>query len=198
MMVFFKPRLVFLSNPKTATTAYQAALGHRADLVISGPPGLKHASLRRYQRFIQPMYKKVLDADLEVLVVVREPISWLGSWYRYRRRSQLAGHPNSTKYLSFDDFVRAYCLDLPPPCANVGAQEHFVKNAPKNRAADHIFAYENQDGLQRFLKERIGPVPSIPICNSSAEADLSLASATEAQLRKKHAEIFDLYERLQR
>lgn len=80
MMVFYKARLVVLAVPKTGSTAYESALRDHADLVMSQPPELKHAPLYRYNRFIRPMYEKVCDAELEVMAVMREPVSWLGSW----------------------------------------------------------------------------------------------------------------------
>ena len=79
MLVFFKERLAFLSVPKTGTTAYETALAARADMVIREPPMLKHAPVYRYNRFIRPMFLRVCDAEMELMAVMREPISWLGS-----------------------------------------------------------------------------------------------------------------------
>lgn len=86
MLVFFDERLVFLSVPKTGTTAYLSALGAHADMIISGPPMLKHAPVYRYNRFIRPMFQQLCDVEMELMAVMREPISWLGSWSRYRQR----------------------------------------------------------------------------------------------------------------
>ena len=105
MLVFTKSRLVFLAMPKTGSTAYHTALGPHADLVITDPPELKHAPIYRCDRFFRPIYDKVCGVELETLAVMREPVSWLGSWYRYRQRPFLNGKPNSTAGISFDDFV---------------------------------------------------------------------------------------------
>jgi len=43
MLVFSNEKLVFLSVPKTGTTAYEAALAPHAAIVVSNPPELKHA-----------------------------------------------------------------------------------------------------------------------------------------------------------
>jgi hypothetical protein len=86
MLIFYKERLAFLSVPKTGTTAYETALRDRADMVISEPAMLKHAPVYRYNRFLRPMFFNVCDVELELLAVMREPISWLGSWWRYRQR----------------------------------------------------------------------------------------------------------------
>ena len=80
MLVFSKARLVFLSVPKTGTTAWQAALEPHAAMILRDPPELKHAPVYRYNRFFRPMLEKFLGEDLTVLAVMREPVDWLGSW----------------------------------------------------------------------------------------------------------------------
>ena len=121
MLIFYKERLAFLSVPKTGTTAYETALRDRADMVISEPAMLKHAPVYRYNRFLRPMFTNVCDVELELLAVMREPISWLGSWWRYRQRPFMKGKPNSTQGISFDDFVLAYLKGKKPGFADVGA-----------------------------------------------------------------------------
>ena len=105
MLVFFKERLALLSVPKTGTTAYQTALAARADMVISDPPLLKHAPVYRYNRFIRPMFLNVCDAEMELVAVMRDPVSWLSSWYRYRQRPFMVDKPNNTHGITFNDFV---------------------------------------------------------------------------------------------
>ena len=108
MLVFWKQKLVFLSVPKTGTTAIEEALAPTADMVISNPPELKHAPVYRYNRFFRPMFERACKTDdLELIAVMREPVSWLASWYRYRRRDFMRGHRNSTHDVSFEEFVRA-------------------------------------------------------------------------------------------
>ena len=194
MLVFFKQRLVLLAMPKTGSTAYQAALAPLADMVISGPPDLKHAPLYRYNRFIRPMYEKVCGAQMEVAAVMREPISWLGSWYRYRGRPALAGHRNSTAGISFDQFVEAYCQGKRPAYAQVGSQDKFLEPQPNGCRVDHLFAYEDQAALQAFLAARLGPLPALGQRNVSPDIPLTLSEPVEAKLRRKCASSFALYE----
>jgi hypothetical protein len=193
MMIFSKAGLAFLSVPKTGTTAYQAALRDHADLVVTGPPDLKHAPLYRYNRFIRPMYEKVCRQELEVLAVMREPISWLGSWYRYRQRPALQGHRNSTAGLSFDEFVLAYCDPSPPAFANVGRQSKFLEPRPNGVAASHLFAYENQPGILAFLNDRLGVTITLPAINVSPHAALQLSPEVADALYAAHPDEFALY-----
>ena len=193
MLVFFKERLAFLSVPKTGTTAYESALAARADMVISEPPMLKHAPVYRYNRFIRPMFLRVCDAEMELMAVLREPVSWLGSWYRYRRRPFMEGKPNSTHGISFDDFVLAYMKGSKPGFADVGSQAAFVKPQPNGTAVTHFFRYEDQPRLQDFLRARLDVDLTLARENVSPPMDLALDPAVEARLRRKCAEEFDLY-----
>ncbi len=194
MLVFFKERLAFLSVPKTGTTAYESALASRADMVLSDPPMLKHAPVYRYNRFIRPMYLKICDAELELMAVMREPIDWLGSWYRYRQRPFMKGKPNATFGISFDDFVLAYMKGKRPPFADVGSQFKFLEAQPNGTAVTHLFRYEDQPRLQSFLNDRLGVTLELARENVSPPMELSLSDDVARRYRRKFAEEYDLYE----
>jgi len=194
MLVFWKQKLVFLSVPKTGTTAFQHALAPHADIVILDPPQLKHAPLYRYNRFFRPMFEKAAKTDdMETLAVVREPISWLGSWYRYRRRPGLESHRNSTHKYSFDNFVLAYIQPKPPAYANVGSQAKFLEPRPNGTAVTHLFRYENQDALLEFLQNRLGVEFTMPRMNVSPDIPLQLSAEVEQRLRQHCAAEFTLW-----
>lgn len=194
MLAFFKERLVFLAVPKTGTTAYETALAARADMVITNPPELKHAPVYRYNRFFRPMFEKVCNTEMETLAVMREPISWLGSWYRYRRRPFMIGKTNSTHGISFDDFVRAYSKGNSPDFANVGSQAKFLEPRPNGTAVTHLFRYEQPDLLDAFLANRLGIDLWPPRENVSPEMTLTLSPEVEREYRRKCAADFALYE----
>lgn len=193
MLVFHKENLVFLAVPKTGTTAYHSALRDRADIVISDPPELKHAPVYRYNRFFRPMFEKVCGQDMETMAVMRDPIDWLGSWYRYRRRSFMKGKANSTLDITFDEFVNAYCKGDRPGFANVGSQAKFLEPRPNGTKVTHLFRYENRRRLDEFLHERLGLEIATRQENVSPEMALELDAKTERKMRNKCSEEFDLY-----
>lgn len=194
MLVFFKERLVLLSVPKTGSTAYHTALRDRADLVYSNPPELKHAPLYRYNRWVRPMLKKVCDAEMDVVAVMREPVSWLGSWYRFRRRPFMIGKDNATSNISFDDFVLAYCKGKQPGFANVGSQAKFLETQPNGCTVRHLFRYEHQRRLIDFLEERLSTPLALQQENVSPAMNLSLSPQVDAMLRRKYSAEFNLYD----
>ncbi|WP_371037723.1 MULTISPECIES: gamma-glutamyl kinase [unclassified Rhodosalinus] len=193
MLVFAKQGLVFLAVPKTGTTAYAEALAPHASLVVRDPPELKHAPIWRYNRFFRPMLEK-FAGEMETIAVVREPESWLGSWYRYRRRPFTRGKPVSTERLGFDAFVQGYLSEPQPAWARVGSQSAFLAPRRNGTAADHVFRYEAPGSLLDFLEARLGVRPAPARRNVSPEAPLELAPTTRAALREVCAEDYALWE----
>ena len=193
MLMFHKAKLVFLAVPKTGTTAYAQALEPLATMVVRDPPELKHAPVYRYNRFFRPMFEKFVGEDLTVVAVMREPIDWLGSWYRYRKRPFLEGQPTSTRNMDFDHFVDAYTKGDTPVFANVGEQARFLRPHQNGTKVTHVFRYEDQAGLTAFLEERLDTQIVTEKVNASPKENLDLSEVTEAKLRRKFATDFDLY-----
>ncbi|MEO0753127.1 MAG: gamma-glutamyl kinase [Pseudomonadota bacterium] len=194
MLMFHKAKLVLLAVPKTGTTAYANALEPLATMIVRDPPELKHAPVYRYNRFFRPMFEKFVGEDLCVVAVMREPVDWLGSWYRYRKRPFLDGQQTSTKDVSFDAFVDAYCTGDTPPFANVGHQARFLRPHQNGTQVTHVFRYDDQAGLTAFLEERLETQINTEVVNASPPENLDLSDATEAKLKRKFALDFEVYE----
>lgn len=194
MLVFWKENLVFLAVPKTGTTAIEGALAPKAAMVLRDPPTIKHAPIYRYRRFLKPLFVQAGGQDPETVAVVRDPIDWLGSWYRYRGRGDLDGHPNSTKNISFDDFVLEYIKGKPEPFANVGSQAKFVCDGDGQIAVDHLFAYDRQDRLIAFLEDRLDVTLTLNRLNVSPRREVPLSPQVEAKLRDRRAAEFAVWE----
>lgn len=194
MLVFWKERLVLLAVPKTGTTAIESALSDKASIIVSDPPELKHAPVYRYNRFFRPMFEKACKTEMETFAVMREPISWLGSWYKYRQRPFLDGHANSTAGMSFDDFVLAYMKGDKPSFANVGSQVRFLEPRPNGTKVDHLFRYEDQAGWTGFLEERLGRKIDLERLNASKGPAPQLSPNVEARFRRKMSDEVALWE----
>lgn len=196
VLVFWKERLVLLAVPKTGTTALEGALAPRAAVVMRDPPTVKHTPLYRYRRFIEPMLKASGGEGFETVAVVREPVGWLSSWYRYRHREDIAGHRNSTRGVSFDEFVTEYAKGKPAPFAAVGSQAKFVGDGQGSVEVDHLFRYEQGERLMAFLEERLGALGrDLPRLNVSPAMEVTLSAEAEALLRRKCAAEFTVWEK---
>lgn len=163
-------------------------------MVYSDPPELKHAPLYRYNRWVRPMFEKVCDAEMDVVAVMREPVSWLGSWYRFRRRPFMNGKENSTSNVTFDDFVLAYCEGKKSGFANVGSQAKFLETQPNGCSVSHLFRYEQQGRLINFLEEQLSTKLVLQKQNVSPAMELTLSPQVDAVLRRKCASEFDRYD----
>lgn len=194
MLAFWKQRLVLLAVPKTGTTALEQALAQTASLAVLDPPGLKHISARRYRAEVEPWLTRGGAEPHETLAVIREPIDWLGSWYRYRMRPQLRGAPASTEGMDFDDFVKAWMQPDPPVYARVGSQARFLTGGRGRRLVTHLYRYEDYDRLVAFLQDRLDQLISPERVNVSPRLGLVLSNEVEEALRHHAARDFALWE----
>ncbi|TCP40818.1 gamma-glutamyl kinase [Rhodovulum marinum] len=196
MLLFARERLALLAVPKTGSTAWAAALGERADMVVRAPPPLKHMTLRRFRTRLVPVLERAGLTGIETVAVIRQPEEWLGSWYRYRARPALAGRAASTRGISFEDFVIAYLGTDRPAYADLGSQSRFVAPGSDRRGVDHLFRYDDPKALLDFMQTRLGEPIKLPRRNASPTAPLNLSAATRARLRRERAEDFALYDAL--
>ena len=194
MLVFAKQKLVLLSMPKTGTTALEQALAPKADVVLRNPPNLKHTTAHRFDKYLRPYFEMTGTKNLEVVCVVREPISWLGSWFRYRGRPEKNGQPNSTQNRTFDEFVDEYQKGKPQRWAQIGKPEEFIRLGSGEMHVDHLFQYEQLDKLVTFFQDRLNTNIDLRERNVSPLRDLSLTEKTEAKLRRKRATMFTDWE----
>jgi hypothetical protein len=191
MLVFWEQRLAFLATPKTGSTAIAAALESLAAVSIQRPPLLKHTTVHRYRRFIGPFLEAASKDSFTLVALMREPKDWLGSWYRFRQREETEAG-KSTRGMSFDDFVRAWCQDPRPDFADVGSQGKFLRPR-QGIGVDRLFRYEEIETFVQFLEERLGCEIILPRLNVSPPGTMELSATTEALLREVAAEDFGLY-----
>ena len=134
----------------------------------------------------------------EVVCVVREPIDWLASWWRYRSREELAdpsrgNHPNYAGHLSFEQFVRAY-MDGEDQFAQVGRQAKFVRPRGGQAGVDRIFRYDRLNLLVAYLCEKVGGEVKIGTSNVSPKRSAYLSEECERELREFLAPEYRIYE----
>ncbi|MCP5073800.1 MAG: sulfotransferase family protein [Rhodobacteraceae bacterium] len=196
MLIFLKQKLVFFATPKTASTSIEMALGSSCEIRISRAPNAKHTPYRKYQRLLEPFVLTLTSDAPDTVAAIREPVSWLGSWYRYRSRDEIQGTANSTADISFDRFVEAYLSDDPPDFARVGSQARFLSNKDNDLGVSYLFRYEELDALVAFLQKRLGVQFTLDRINASPSAELSLSPALRSELRRANNHDFELYERL--
>lgn len=198
MLVFWKARLVLLAVPKTGTTALEAALLPHADAAILNPPAQKHCTVRRYRRQLQSFFEQRGQRRLELMAVIREPVSWLSSWHRYRSRDEIAGSANSTRDITFDAFVSEWLKPAPADFARVGRQSRFVAEEDGTLGVDHLFRHDQTDRAAAFLEDRLQTALEIGRSNVSPTGTGELGAEVGRRLRDEAPEEFDLWDRVRR
>lgn len=194
MMIFTDKRLTFLATPKTGTTAVYMALQGRAEITFRG--NSKHTNARQFAKKVAPFLHDAYGIETETVAVMRNPVDQLRSWYKYRTRPDLKNTGKSTAAMSFDDFVKATIADNPPAFAQVGDQIRFLTNGRGRVLVDHLFDYDNQEGLIEFLSLRLGQDIKLEQHNVSPNVEAQLSTDVALQLREKRAPEFALYDAL--
>ena len=194
MLIFSDINLVFFETPKTASIALHAALSPHADIVFGGPSNMRHFSPRRFQMKMLPMMMDhYWDTPPKTTAVIRNPIDWLGSWYRYRQRDELVRHPNSTRDMSFNSFANSYMSSEKQPFSNVGQQSKFLANADKNYP-DDLWRFDALDTYCAYLSRKLNVEIELEKINVSNQYDISISAETMSALTDYFAKDFELYE----
>lgn len=197
MLVSLDSRLAFLAMPKTGTQSLEKALKPLCGIQYGGTPRAKHMSARMFERHMRPYLKHIGADDTETVCVIREPVDWLGSWYRYRQRKGIANKKKSTRDMSFPEFVESYLETPQPRFAKIGSIAQFVADKSGRQLVKHMFRYDNMPALTNFLSERFGKRITLPRVNVSPKRDeLLLPAALRSRLEVERQADFEIYSTL--
>lgn len=196
MLIFPKARLTFLAAPKTGTTAIEEALAPRSGLVFRQNP-YKHMNFQEYRRFVVPLLalNPEFDAEsYETVCIVREPMGYLKSWYRYQSRHRNVATERNTADISFSDYITAILSENPPTFAQVRRPSRFVYDGTDRVTT--ILRY-GDPGIEGYFSHRLDAHVTFPRRNVSPPREVDpLPSELEAQLREAWAEEFRFYDEI--
>jgi hypothetical protein len=190
---------VFLAMRKCASTAIENAIRPYGQIQMGGPPEFKHITYGRFHAHLAPLLKDLGYArdSYEVICMVREPVDWLGSWWRYRSREDLSDpkrkrHVDYTGDMTFDEFVDTF---IAGEIRRVRSQAEFARAPDGSIGVDRVYRYENLGELISWLEARVGSELSLEHINVSPKRAVNLAPARRAALEEHLAEDFTLYDR---
>lgn len=197
MIASVRHKIAILALTKTGTTAIETAVSPYCEVFMSGAPGLKHMTLRKFNRFVRPILETV-GCQAETVCLVREPEDWLGSWYRYRQRPNIPNPANSTEGITFEEFVEAYLSPEQPGFAQIGHPARFVEDADGHIGVDHIFQYEQFGAFVNFIEQKFARRFVFPRQNTSPKMKLELSSKLRERLKREMVSSYDLHARARR
>lgn len=180
----------FLCMPKCASTSIETAIKPFCNINFSGHPGIKHIDARHFAKSILMIHTELVPGRrVESFCLMREPLSWIESWYRYRGRNELKNpnspnHKHYTGNISFNEFVREFIKQGErKPYANLRSQYEFLRSEDGQLGVDHIMPMDRLDLVVDFLFEKTGQRLDIPVKNISPKKPMCLEPDLEEGLR---------------
>lgn len=196
MLIFWEQRLVFLATPKAGSSAVEAALEPLAAVVMPRPEELKHMSAKDFFMHLKPYLEAQAGAEFTTVALMREPIGWLRSWYRFRLRDDFEDPDHPMRGRSFEAFAQDYMASPRPAHAEIGSQSAILCAENGTPLVDRVFRYEDMDAFVHFLEDRLDCVITLPRVNVPPAVDTQLSTATETALKSAMAQDFQLYNSL--
>lgn len=206
MLYFHKEKLVILCQPKTGTTALHEAIFSQSSIAFNTPPHMKHMTYGKFMRVLAPWISgggEFARPKYTMVCVMREPIEWFGSWYRYNSRDALASpqnrsHSRYTGNISFNDYLEALLLpkDEMPDYAKLGGPCSIAMDNQGRIGVDHLFPYTAMDNLVDFVSSKLGKTIRLSEANISVKRGLEADPATMEKVRQKFKFEFDVYAKL--
>ncbi|TQS72714.1 sulfotransferase family protein [Rhodobacteraceae bacterium] len=194
MLIFWEQRLVFLATPKTASTAVQAALEPLASVAMQRPDPLKHMSAQDFYRSLAPYLEACTNDHFTTVALIRHPIEWLRSWYRFLQRDNFDDPTHPMRGRSFEDFANDYMAQDCPQHARLSSQSDYLTDAAGTLLVDQLYRYEEIGQFVRFLEDRLLFEITLPRINVPPAVETHLSASTQDRLRSFMAQDFALYE----
>lgn len=197
MIISKRGNFIYFANPKTATTAIEAALLPYATVYIGDDPALKHIGVNQYKKLIEPFLEEIgIGKELDRIGVIRHPIDWLASWYKYRKRSADNNTAVSTQNIGFDEFARAFMdKENRPEYARIGSPSGILNEKGAKFGVNYLYAYEALDRMASDLSSRLDTeIEFHTRINESDEFETELEPETESLLKEHFKKDFERYE----
>jgi hypothetical protein len=161
-----KAGFCFLAMTKTGSTAVETAFARYAEIAVRRPPRLKHMSARTFDSVWAPVlehYKRPRES-YELTCIVREPVAWAQSWYRYRSRPELAGRRAWTGDISFAEFAERIASGR----IDLGSSARFVRVPEGRPPVERVWRYESLGEAVAWMAGCLGvDVPEVGRVNVS-------------------------------
>jgi len=184
---------VFLSTTKTGSTAIENSFARHAQIVARRPVSLKHVNVRAFNYSFAPILAThgYPRSSYELVCIVREPVDWAASWWRYRSRPGAKGQASYTGDLSFDAFADRIISGE----VDLGSLTNFVQRKDGSMGISQMWRYEHLDRMAEWMATKIGIVtPQLRPANVSPDRETVIAASTRARLEEHYAGHLALYE----
>ncbi|GAA6165448.1 hypothetical protein NBRC116590_31520 [Pelagimonas sp. KU-00592-HH] len=198
MLIGVEKRFVFIANSKTASTSIERALIPEAEIHRGGPDRGKHILLRQAVRQYDFLFaqKKYAPETFFKFGVMRDPVDWIQSWYRYRVGNKVSNPlPEGT---TFEEFWRKR-VNRSIKRNQKPQQRDFFTRLNGDLLADYIIPYHELADHFNLLASELDFATKLPKTNVSKVKNLENApsDALVEEIRDYYSEDYELFNRLE-
>jgi len=196
MLISLRHKFLFVANLRTASTSIEGQLRRFAEVCITMTRFGKHLPLARIEERFGWVYDYIPRAEMFVWGVMRDPVDYVVSIYRFHQKEAFAGKPNYTGDLTFAEFWERWTT-APGLRRQLEPQSRRFLRSDRTFGADHIVDLRRLPEEWPALCERLGvPVTPLRHVNASPEtaARPAIPDRIVAEIRQRYAED---YERLE-
>lgn len=200
MLISTSKRFIFVANTKTASTAIEHVLAPHAEHQLGGTPKQKHLPLSA----VESTMPQVFSAPANTLDwfftfgVMRDPIDWIVSWYRYRRGNKVQSPIPAD--MSFDAFWQRCDWNIRRKTGQKFLQSPMFLGPDGACLADVIIPYDQMATCAAPIFAALGTPGTVPRKNVSLVRDPGepLSPALRDEMRAYYAEDYALLDSLDR
>jgi hypothetical protein len=201
MMASLRFGFIVLSMPKCASTSLQQALTPVCDVRFKDH--MKHVNWAFVEEWVLPMLKaRRAPAPFQprVFCLVRDPVEWLYSWYRYSwdedgRPTTGARPAAAPAFPDFAAFLDAYFSPRPPRVGGVLRQSDFLRGRDGRSGPIELYRFESHARMIRQIEALSGQSLDIKVTNQSrARREDDMARIDLAALRARLASEYAIYD----
>lgn len=169
MLISTSRRFIFAANTKTASTSIEHVLTPYSDIVYDGEPAIKHMPLVAARQRHPELFDAEGDGGFFRFGVMRDPLDWIASWYRYRSGNEVESPLPSD--MTFADFwERKDWNILHPNGRGKYLQSDIFCDAEGAVLADVILPYHTLEPVFFEICDHLGVARTLPRKNVSRNA----------------------------
>jgi len=196
MLIGLERKFVFVANTKTASTSIETVLRPHAEIRHGGSPERKHVPLRRglalYPEVFGPAGEKA--GDFFKFGVMRDPVDWIGSWFRYRKGNNVESPLPAD--MDFATFWAQGDWNIRRADGARFLQRHLFSDWQGGLLADVIIPYERLGETFGEICDCLGLESTLPRENISRVSAVTVPETLKADLRAFYAPDYALLERV--
>lgn len=180
MLYFPQARLAYVAVPKTGGAATETALEHLSEI--------KHDFSVKAMHMPASWLRQKYGPEVEIVGIIREPVSWLFSKYRYLSGEHIPfSDKYSTRLIGFDGFIKRVLRGEKAWSEPLFTQSDYL------RGADTIFQYEQFDLFEAYMSHRLGCEIKIPHKNVSPKVAIDKNSVNVGVILQRFREDAELH-----